>query len=84
MHTSKHVSTKHEIQQMQQDAIERLNFNEPQYPPDLAFIKADRLRLQSFLDDKERIERVVNRGTPRFRQRFYHFGLSQEDADKML
>ena len=61
---------------MQAEAKIRLNFTESQYPPDLAYIKADRIRLQSYLDDRERIERVIARGTPRFKQRFTHFGLA--------
>lgn len=67
-----------------QNAVGRLNHKDPQYPPDIAFIKADRHRLQSYLDDHTKIIRCMDRGTPTYKQRFIHFEMKQGDADRML
>jgi hypothetical protein len=59
----------------QSEARARLNQTEPQYPPDSYFIKADRQRLQSYLDNRERIQKAVQRGTPRYKTRIALFDI---------
>ena len=50
--------------------LTRLNHREPHDPADPFYIKRNRVLLKSCLDDRQRIDKMLKRGSPEVKQRF--------------
>lgn len=59
--------------------VTRLNTKEPQYPPDIYYIRRNERYLRTYLTDKSKIQRMLSKATPDCQQRFELFKLKEED-----
>jgi len=70
--------------QLRTEVLERLNYKQPQHPPDLCYIKADKSRFNYYLTNTELMNNNLERATPRYSARVSLFKLQQTDYDKMI
>jgi hypothetical protein len=55
--------------QYRNEVVQRLNFKQPQHPPDLYYIKADKDRLNYYLNNTQLMNNNLERATPRYSAR---------------
>ena len=73
-----------EVKRLTDRNIARLNFREPQHPPDFYYIKKSETKLQTLLERPTAIRDMISKGTPRYQERSRLFGMDQTHLDRML
>ena len=64
---------KTEIDLATQKGLSRLNEREPQYPPDVYFIKRNERYLRNYITDSRNFQKLVEKANPECKQRFSFF-----------
>ena len=72
-----------EVRVAVQRGVKRLNEKDPQFPPDVYFIKRNERHLRNYIADSSKFHQLLKKASPECKQRFSFFEIKPHDLEKL-